>query len=211
MDEPLDDFEALVRRAVEGEVGALAQLLAGQQAWLTQFVSTRLDRQLAARVDVGDIVQEVLVEAANKLPDYVARCPIPFTAWIRRIAEERITHAHRKHVVAGKRSVRREVSLQGSNAWSSDALVTFHPKSRDKTPSSYVAGKELYAEVARLMKQLPDSDQELLRLRFVEQLSAKDVAVALGTTEQAVRMRQLRALRQLRHLIEPDGPGGDSK
>jgi len=91
MHEPLDDFEALVSRAVEGEVGALAQLLAGQQVWLTEFVSTRLDRRLSARLDVGDIVQEVLVEAAGKLPDYLARSPIPFTAWIKQIAIERMT------------------------------------------------------------------------------------------------------------------------
>jgi RNA polymerase sigma-70 factor (ECF subfamily) len=111
--------------------------------------------------------------------------------------------------VARKRSVRREVSMTGSNGWSSDALSAFHPRSRDKTPSSYVAGKELYGEVARLMKELPDDDQELLRLRFIEQFSAKDVAVSLGITEQAVRMRQLRALRQLRELLEPGGPGDE--
>jgi RNA polymerase sigma-70 factor (ECF subfamily) len=207
MHEPLDDFEALVSRAVEGEVGALAQLLAGQQVWLTEFVSTRLDRRLSARLDVGDIVQEVLVEAAGKLPDYLARSPIPFTAWIKQIAIERMTYVHRVHVVAGKRSIRREVSMAGSNGWSSDSQLAFHPKSRDKTPSSYVAGKELYGEVARLMKELPDSDQELLHLRFIEQLSANAIARILGITEQAVRMRQLRALRQLRDLLEPGGPG----
>jgi RNA polymerase sigma-70 factor (ECF subfamily) len=207
MDEPLDDFEALVSRAVEGEVGALAELLAGQQAWLTEFVSSRLDRRLSARLDVGDIVQEVLVEAAGKLPDYLARSPIPFTAWIKQIAIERMTYVHRVHVVAGKRSVRREVAVTRSNEWSSDSLSAFHPRSREKTPSSYVAGKELYGEVARLMKGLPDTYQELLRLRFIEQLSAKEIAGTLGITEQAVRMRQLRALRQLRDLLEPSGPG----
>jgi len=211
IDEPLDDFEALVKRAVEGEVGALAQLLTGQQAWLTEFVSTRLDRRLSSRLDVGDIVQEVLVQAANKLPDYLARSPIPFTAWIRQIALERMKYIHRVHVRAGKRSIRREVSVPGSNGWSSDSQLAMHPKSRDKTPSSYVAGKELCGEVAKLMKELPETDQELLRLRFIEQLSANEIAAILGITEQAVRMRQLRALRQLRELIEPSGPGDAGK
>lgn len=210
MDEPLDDFEALVSRAVEGEVGALADLLTAQQVWLTEFVSIRLDRRLAARLDVGDIVQEVLVEAASRLPDYLSRSPIPFQAWIRKIAVERIAYVHRMHVVAGKRSVRREVALTGSNGSSSDARVAFHPRSRDKSPSSYVAGKELYGEVAKLMKQLPENDQELLRLRFIEQHSAKEVAMALGITEQAVRMRQLRALRQLRGFLESSGPGDEA-
>lgn len=209
MNEPLDDFEVLVRRAVQGEVEALTELLASQQAWLTEFVAARLDRRLAARLDVGDIVQEVLLEAAKKLPAYLVQCPIPFPAWIRQIAFDRMTHVHRVHVAARKRSVCRETSAATSGGWSSDDSLAMHPRSRDKTPSSYVAGKELHGVVARLMKELPESDQELLRLRFVEQLSAKDVAVALGTTEEAVRMRQLRALRHLRALLEPSGQGGE--
>jgi|SRR5579863_5452711 len=210
MDEPLDDFEILVKRAVEGEVGALAELLAAQQGWLTEFVAGRINRRLAARLDVGDIVQEVLLEAAKKLPDYVVRCPLPFIGWIRNIAIEHLAQVHRKHVAAGRRSVYREVSLAGSNGWSSDDSLAMHPRSPDKTPSSYVGGKELLGEMARLMKELPESDQELLRLRFFEQHPAKDVAVALGTTEHAVHMRQLRALRQLRDLLEPRGPGDEN-
>lgn len=208
-DEPLDDFEALVSRAVQGEVGALAQLLAGQQAWLAEYVSTRLDRRLASRLDVGDIVQDVLIEAAGKLPDYLARTSIPFTEWIKKIAFERMTYVYRVHVKAEKRSVRREVPVTGTNGWSSAALLEVHPRSQDKSPSSYVAGKELYNEAARLMKELPESDQELLRLRFIEQHSAKEVASMLGIAEKAVRMRQLRALRQLRELLEPSGPGDE--
>ncbi len=210
MDEPLDDFEVLVRRAVQGEAGALTELLTAQQDWLTEFVAPRLDRKLAPRLDVGDIIQDVLIEAARKLPDYVARCPIPFTAWIKSIAEEHLVKVRRRHMKAGKRTVFRDVSAWGAGEWSSDDALAPHPKSKDKTPSSYVAGKELYAEVARLMQQLSENDQKLIRLRFIEQRPAKDVALELGTTEHAVHMRQLRALRQLRDLLEPRGPGGET-
>ena len=210
MGEPLEDFEALVRRAVEGEIGALAQLLTGQQVWLAKFVSARIDRRLASRIDVGDIVQEVLVEAARKLPDYLSRSPIPFPAWLRQIALERMTYMQRVHIRAGKRSVLLEVSLPGSNGRSAEAAAIEQPRSRDKSPSSYVSGKELYGEVARLMECLPACDQELLRLRFIEQVPTKQIAAALGITEPAVRMRQLRALRQLRELLESTGPGDDA-
>jgi RNA polymerase sigma-70 factor (ECF subfamily) len=206
MDEQFEDCDALIHRAVEGEVDALTQLLTGQQVWLAKFVSARLDRRLASRIDVGDIVQEVLVEAARKLPDYLGRSPLPFSAWLRQIAVERMTHMQRVHIRSGKRSVLLEVSLPSSNASSSGQQLT----SPGKSPSSYVAGKELYGEVARLMERLPECDQELLRLRFIEQVSAKQVSVALGITEQAVRMRQLRALRQLRELLESASPEGDA-
>ncbi len=100
MDDSLDEFELLVKRAVEGEVGALTQLLTSQQAWLGKFIASRLDRRLAPRLDVGDVVQEVLVEVAGKFPEYVARSPIPFVAWIKQITLERLSQVHRLHVVA---------------------------------------------------------------------------------------------------------------
>src|SRR5205807_3067490 len=98
-----------------------------------------------------------------------------------------------------------EVSLPGLNGHSPGVSVAEQLRSRDKTPSSYVAGKELCDQVGRLMKLLPDCDRELLRLRFIEQVPTKQVAAALGITEPAVRMRQLRALRQLRELLESAG------
>jgi RNA polymerase sigma-70 factor (ECF subfamily) len=210
MDEPLEEFDALVHRAVEGEIDALAQLLTGQQVWLAKFVSGRLDKRLASRVDVGDIVQEVLVEAARKLPDYLARSPIPFSAWLKQIALERMAHMQRVHIRSVKRSVLLEVSLSGAAGAPPGKPVTNQPRSRDRSPSSYVAAKEMCDEVTRLMEQLPECDRELLRMRFIEQMPTKQIATTLGITETAVRMRQLRALRQLRELLESASPEDDA-
>jgi RNA polymerase sigma-70 factor (ECF subfamily) len=211
MDETFEEDDLLLARAASGHVAAMSELLTRQREPLMRFFSSRLDKRLAARLDVSDIVQDVLVEAACKLPDFFERRPASFTAWLRQIAAERLAHVHRTHIQAKKRSVRREVSQSEKDACGSNGFHLRNARSREKTPSSNVAGQELRDEVARLMQRLPAADQELLRLRFVEQLPAREVAAALGIGPETVRMRQLRALRRLREFLDYESSGEGRK
>jgi RNA polymerase sigma-70 factor, ECF subfamily len=57
------------------------------------------------------------------------------------------------------------------------------------------------AELHTALRQLPDDMRRLVELRFVEGLSAKQVAERLGMTEGNVRVVQYRALKQIRKLL----------
>jgi RNA polymerase sigma-70 factor (ECF subfamily) len=203
---PLEETDILLERAAAGETGAVAELFNSQRDALTRFIAARLDKRMAARLDASDLVQDVLIEAAAKLPDFLADRPIAFRAWLQRLALECLSHSRRTHIWAKKRAVGREVQQSAANVPDVNGIHLSRARSRDKTPSSDVAGRELYAEVGRLMMRLPMGDREVLRLRFVEQLPVAQVATSLGITEGAVRMRQLRALRQLRELLEAGMP-----
>lgn len=207
MDEPFEEHDLLLARAASGHVAAMSELLTRQRESLMRFFSSRLDKRLAARLDVSDIVQDVLIEAACKLADFFERRPTSFAAWLRQIAAERLAHVHRTHIQTKKRSVRREVSQSGREGAALNGFHLTRAKSREKTPSSNVAGQELRDEVARLIQRLPAADQELLRLRFVEQLPAREVAAALGISQETIRMRQLRALRRLREFLDHESFG----
>ena len=52
-----------------------------------------------------------------------------------------------------------------------------------------------------LLAELPDGQQEALRLRVLEDRDYAGVAEALGTSPQAARVRVHRALRSLRHRL----------
>src|SRR5688572_21917529 len=67
-----------------------------------------MDPRLAARVDPSDVVQEVLAEAGRRLDRYLAERPLPFDPWLRQLACDRLVEQHRRHVLAGRRSVTRE-------------------------------------------------------------------------------------------------------
>ena len=72
------------------------------------MIAVRMDRRLAARVDPSDVVQEALMDAAQKLAEYVQRRPLPFYPWLRQLAWERLLKCHRDHIRAQKRSVGHE-------------------------------------------------------------------------------------------------------
>jgi RNA polymerase sigma-70 factor, ECF subfamily len=204
MDAPLHRIETLLDLAASGDHVAISRLLTEQEGSLAQFVSGRLDKRLAARLDVGDIVQDILIDAARKLPLYLKDRPVPFPVWLQSLAIDHLKLNLRAHLRTQKRSVSREAPQVGINEASSNSSLMKNVRSRDKTPSSLMAGKELYAMVKKLMHELPEGDQELLRLRFAEQLPLKEIATQLGVSEPAVRMRQLRALRRLRELLNED-------
>src|SRR5262245_42620975 len=102
------DTDALLAAAAGGDADARGRLLARHRDRLARMVACRLDRRLAARVDPSDVVQEVLAEADRKLDRYLRDRPLPFYPWLRQLAWEQLATLHRRHVRAGKRSVRRE-------------------------------------------------------------------------------------------------------
>lgn len=59
-----------------------------------------------------------------------------------------------------------------------------------------------FGEILSLMHQLSDEYREVLTLRFVEDLSVKDIARILKETENATSVRIHRALEKLRLLYE---------
>ena len=100
--------ETLLRRAGEGDEAALGQLLESHRQRLRRMVTFRIDPRLSARLDASDVVQEALVEAAEKIVDYCQNRPLPFYPWLRQIAWQRLVHQHEHHLWTAKRSVSQE-------------------------------------------------------------------------------------------------------
>jgi RNA polymerase sigma-70 factor (ECF subfamily) len=67
--------------------------------------------------------------------------------------------------------------------------------------------KENQAQVKAALAQLPADYREVLLLRFLEELSLEEVAAVLGTTEGAIRGKQLRALQRLQSLLKERDAG----
>ena len=54
----------------------------------------------------------------------------------------------------------------------------------------------------QLIRSLPDSEQELIRLRFVAELTYKDIAALQGSTRDAIRKQVSRLLARLQDEME---------
>ena len=200
MDEAESDAEQLLTRAAQGDQTALEQLFGLHRQRLRQMIALRLDRQVQARLDPSDVLQETLAEAARRLADYARLPPLPVYPWLRQLAWDRLVQLHRRHVRAGKRTVRREQAellLSEESALAlADRLV-----SRGSSPSARLRRSEQRHRVQAILGQLADADREVLVLRYLEHLSTQEMSAILGLTPAGVKTRQLRALQRLRDLF----------
>ena len=78
--------ETLLDQITEGDKAATDRLLDRHRVRLRRMVAMRMDARMSARCDGSDIVQEALVEASRRLPEYIKRHDIPFYPWLRKIA-----------------------------------------------------------------------------------------------------------------------------
>src|SRR5437879_13429798 len=93
------ELEELLHRASQGDALARDELLAQHRDRLRRLIAVRLPRRLAARLDPSDLVQDVLIKANHQLEGFLRERPLPFYAWLRQIALQRLIDIHRRHFV----------------------------------------------------------------------------------------------------------------
>jgi RNA polymerase sigma-70 factor (ECF subfamily) len=193
----------LLANAQGGDANAVNRLLERHRDAVHRMVQLRLDAKVQRRVDVSDVVQDVMVEANRRLQDYLANPQqMPFHLWLRHIARDRIIDAHRRHRGSARRSVDREqplVAAAGDEKSTFDLVAQIHD--RERGPASAVAAQEMARLVEAAIAELPDQDCEIVIMRHYEHLSNQEIAQALGLTEPAASMRYLRAIRKLREVL----------
>ncbi len=186
--------QELLDRAKTGDAGALDQLLAEFREPLRRVINLRLDPVLSRRVDASDIVQDVLLEANQRLNDYLRNPVMPFHLWLRHLAQDRIIDTHRRHRQAQRRGVDREQPIDRP-AWvdASSIQLVAQLVDTEQTPASAAIQQELQRRLESALGELNEDDRDIILMRHHEQLSNQDVAAALGLNEAAASMRYLRA------------------
>ena len=204
------DTDQLIDQVRQGNCDAGNELLARHRGRLRRMVAVRLDQRLVPRVDPSDVVQEVMAEAAEKLNQYVAERPIAFYPWLRQIAWQRLTKLHEHHVLARKRSTLQEQPWDQALPDESAMLLVGRIVAPDTSPTHHAVRKEMRDRVQAALTELSPRDREVLVMRYLEQLSMKEIAGVVRQSESAVKTRHFRALNRLRALLDTasqgDGP-----
>ncbi|MFO0948608.1 MAG: sigma-70 family RNA polymerase sigma factor [Planctomycetota bacterium] len=199
--------EELLARAAEGDSFAINQLLERHRARLATIIRPRIAKVLSRRVDASDIVQEVLICASRRLSEYLSAPSIPFHLWVRQLAMDRLADMHRRHNLAGRRSVSRE-QFTKRNGHSSSIDLLAQLRDPEVTPAAAAIRREIEERFWVAVDQLEEEDREVILMRHFEHLTNREVAETLGITPPAAGMRYLRALRRLRERLESDKEGG---
>src|SRR6187431_1010926 len=158
-----DSTKRLLDDAKTGESAAVDRLLGEFREPLRKVIGLRLDPVLARRVDASDIVQDVLLEANQRLIEYLKNPAMPFHLWLRHLAQDRIIDTHRRHRLAQRRSVDREQAI-ARPAWAdeSSASLVAHLIDTERTPTSEAIQHELQRRLADAVNKLSDDDREIV-------------------------------------------------
>ncbi|HEY0702825.1 MAG TPA: sigma-70 family RNA polymerase sigma factor [Candidatus Acidoferrales bacterium] len=135
------------------------------------YVSRRVGDRDAAQ----DVTSETFHHALANLHHFEWR-GAPFAAWLMRIASNAITDRWRRlHRESGN------ISEQ-------------EPVSKDPSPEEVQHRARLF----ELVRTLPEDQRRVIEMRFAEEKSVREIAVALGKTEGAVKQLQFRGVQKLR-------------
>lgn len=192
----------LLLQAGQGEAQAVDALLLRHRDALRNMVRARMDQKLARRVDASDVVQDVLLEASQRLKDYLQNPKMPFGLWLRQMAQDRIIDVHRRHRVAARRSLDKEQPLSPGGFGDKSSLeLAAQLRDPELTPAANALREELRQRFLDALDRMDEEDREILLMRHFEQLTNSEAADLLGLSAPAAGMRHLRALRRLREIL----------
>jgi len=161
----------------------------GDRAAFAELYDTHVDsvyRYLMYRVrepsDAEDLASEVFTRAFANIHRYKWQGK-SFLAWLYTIARNAVTDRRRRD----------RPTVELDNAY---GLAAQGPTAHDLA----VRGENVEA-LRGAVKHLTGEQQEVLVLRFVENLSSREVANILGKNEGAIRALQFRALGRLRKIL----------
>ena len=195
-------IETLVAQAAGGDAIALAELFEQHQARLEQMVRLRIDQRLRGRLDPADVLQEVYLDFARRMPEYAAAPNLPFYLWLRLLAGQKLVDLHRQHLGAKMRNAAVEVSLQnGAFPRASSESIAHLLLSRLTSPSRAAIRAETQLLVQNALNDMDPMDREILVLRHFEVLSNEETARVLEIKPSAASNRHLRALKRLKQLL----------
>ncbi|MCA9247906.1 MAG: sigma-70 family RNA polymerase sigma factor [Planctomycetales bacterium] len=198
--EPSSISQGLIGPAKAGSAESLGRLFEIYANYLKVLAATRLDAKLRHRVSPSDVVQETFLEATRDFPQFHGATQPELLAWLRKILVNNLARVIERHVLAGKRDVRREVSLQQLAASLEKSTLRLDAILADpgRSPSELAASQDAAVLLADELAQLPDDYRQVLILRNLEGLSFPEVAKQMNRSHGAVRMLWLRAIERLR-------------
>jgi RNA polymerase sigma-70 factor (ECF subfamily) len=198
-----EDTDVLVQRVADGDETAVSELLDRHRQRLRRMVAIRLDDRVSARVDPSDVVQETLIHAVKRLPEYARNRPIPFYPWLRQQAWEQVVRIHRRHISYQNRSVKREQLQTECLSGESQSLLADRFAEIQTSASGAVMQHELKSKISTALGRLTSAHREILVLIFLERLTLTEAAAVLGVSAEAARSRQRRALDHFGKLLRP--------
>jgi RNA polymerase sigma-70 factor (ECF subfamily) len=184
----------LVQDARSGNRGALEELTKQFKDKIFHMVFYRTGNVM----DAEDITQETFLQMIKSLPHL--KDPKRFSAWLYRIAVNRIKDYHRKKKLLhflGIKPARTPIEMD--------------IKDSAYNPADSVLQQAFWQQFFQAMDTLPSMEREVFILRFVDQLQIKEIVHVLGKKESTIKTHLYRGVKKIKHhptfyTLLKDGP-----
>src|SRR5262245_32134373 len=113
MDRSSSAIARTIREAREGSPAALNDLLEAHRSYLRLLATTCLHRDLRAKTDPSDVVQDTLVKVHRSFHEFRGATEMEWMAWIRRILVRNLADV-RRGFSRQRRAIARERSLEAA-------------------------------------------------------------------------------------------------
>ena len=196
----MSDPEQRLAAAREGSPEALGQALQACRGYLLLLAERELEPELRGKGGASDLVQETFLEAQKDFAHFQGNSEDELRAWLRQILLHNLANFTRRYRATAKRRLGREVALEvsGSSADREGGLTL-----DALSPSGLAMEEEQAQALRRALERLPDDYRQVILLHYQEQRPFEDIAPLMNRSYEAVRSLWARAIRRLRHEMEP--------
>lgn len=179
----------VVTRAQAGDTSAIAELYREHRRFVFMTIYNSVGNQQVAE----DLTADVFVRMIRNV-DRFEWHGTDIRAWLRVIARNIVTDRFK----SGR--YKKETAYGSPESFAQNCEAP----DREARVESFVTDRLTAQLVIRMMDELSDDQREVLKLRFLREMSIAEVAEAMGKEEGAIKALQYRAVRAMQKLF-PDG------
>ena len=180
----LREVEKLIRLARRGDAEAFGQAYDKLVVPIYRYIYYRVSSQ-----DAEDLTETVFLKAWENRKRYKKQKGNSFASWLFRITHNVVVDHYR-------------ACAKNATAELSEDLPE---NNREVDPTNGIQRQFEQQELARAIRKLPEMQQQVVVLKFVNEFSNAKIAEIIGKSEGAMRIIQFRALAKLKKLLEEDG------
>ena len=180
--------EELVRSYITGNNAAFDALLHRYESKVFTYIAYSVRNEELAQ----DLFQECFIKIITKLQNGQYTENGKFASWVMRIAHNLIIDYHRQN------QIRTEISNDEVEV----DLFNNASLAVDENREKEMIDQQLLADVKSLIKLLPESQREVVLMRYYDELSFKEIAEKTGVSINTALGRMRYALINLRRLAD---------
>lgn len=192
----------LVLDAQRGDEKALNQLYNRYLERVHRIVRLHLGRKLRSKLDSMDIVQDVMIRVLKDFKNFKPDKDTAFVNWITRMVVNEIKDKAR-YFGAEKRRLSREEALEYTDK--EGQMVEKQIPAKTTSPTRKLLLKEEYRNFEEALDQLPAKQKDIIILRNLNEMSFKEIADQMDSTEDAARMAYVRGIDRLTDIMTKSG------